>query len=48
MCTPAQQNHEISGDLRNAKAKRAYWAMNPTGTVIIFAHGLMGEAVGTS
>jgi hypothetical protein len=43
----AQQSHEISGDLKNAKTKRAYWAVKPTGTVVIFVHGLMGEAVGT-
>jgi pimeloyl-ACP methyl ester carboxylesterase len=41
------QNHYISGNLRKPKKKRAYWAIRPTGTAVIFVHGLMGEAVGT-
>jgi pimeloyl-ACP methyl ester carboxylesterase len=41
------QNHYISGDLGKPKKKRAYWAVRPTGTAVIFVHGLMGEAVGT-
>ena len=40
------QNHYISGDISKLKERRAYWAIKPNGTVVIFVHGLMGEAVG--
>jgi Putative serine esterase (DUF676) len=41
------QNHYISGDINKSKMRRAYWAFRPNGVVIIFVHGLLGEAVGT-
>jgi hypothetical protein len=41
------QNHYIAGDVRTAKKKRAYWAVEPRGTAIVFVHGWKGQAVGT-
>jgi hypothetical protein len=41
------QNHFIAGDVRGPKATRAYWAIKPQGTAIIFVHGWKGQAVGT-
>jgi pimeloyl-ACP methyl ester carboxylesterase len=41
------QSHYISGDVRTAKGMRAYWAVEPQGTAILFVHGWKGQAVGT-
>jgi hypothetical protein len=41
------QNHYIARNVRTTKKTRAYWAIKPGGTAILFVHGWKGKAVGT-